>query len=103
MAETGIPLSDLIDAVRAELETAASKAQGQQLQFEVQDVKLEVDVTTTLTREAEGGVKVWVLAIGAKGSTANTSTQRVTLSLSAVSPDGTRYRVSDKTSRVREE
>lgn len=102
MAEPGIPLSDLIDAVRSELEIAASKAQGEQLQFEVQDVKLEVDVTTTGTREAEGGVKVWVLTIGAKGSTANTATQRVTLSLAAVSPDGTRYRVSDKDSQISE-
>jgi hypothetical protein len=101
MAESdpGIPLADLIDAIRAELETAAVNARDQELQFEVEGVQLEVEVTTTGTREAEGGLKVWVLTIGASGSRANTASQKVTLNLGAVGRDGSRFQVSDVSSR----
>ena len=66
MAEPGIPLADLVDAVRGELEAAAGHARHQNLQFEVQDVQLEVEVTTTGTRETQGGLRVWVLTAGGK-------------------------------------
>jgi Trypsin-co-occurring domain 2 len=91
----GIPLADLVDAIRGELETAAVNARDQQLQFEVQDITLEVEVTTTGAREAKGGLKVWVLTVGAGGSEANTAAQKVTLNLSAVTADGSRFRVGD--------
>jgi hypothetical protein len=96
--ESKIPLADLINAVRAQLETAALDARNQQLQFEVQDVQLEVDITTTGTREAGGGLQVWVLTLGAKGSKANAATQKVTLKLGALTQDGTKFRVSDVSS-----
>lgn len=93
--EGAIPLADLVDAIRAELEVAAINARDQQLQFEVHDIQLEVEVTTTGTRGAEGGVKIWVLTLGAKGSKANAASQKVTLNLSAVTSDGSRFRVND--------
>lgn len=98
-SEPGIPLADLIDAIRAELQTAAVKARDQELQFEVQDIALEVELTTTGTREAKGGLKVWVLTVGAGGSKANTSAQKVTLNLSAVTADGSKFRVRDLSSK----
>jgi hypothetical protein len=94
-SEPGIPLADLVDAIRGELQTAAVRARDQQLQFEVQDVTLEVEVTTTGTREAKGGLQVWVVSIGAGGSKAKTAAQKVTLNLSAVTADGSRFRVRD--------
>jgi hypothetical protein len=97
--ETAVPLADLVDAVRAELETAAVNARNQQLQFEVQDVQLEVQVMTTGTREVGGGLQVWVLTVGAKGSKANAATHKVTLRLNAVTPEGTKFRVSDVPSK----
>jgi hypothetical protein len=102
--EPGIPLADLVDAIRAELETAALNARDQQLQFEVQDVTLEVEVTTTGTRKAEGGLKVWVLTIGAGGSKTNAAGHKVTLNLSAVTADGSKFKVRDLSSKpVRED
>ena len=84
-----------MDAIRGELQTAAVNARDQQLQFEVQDITLEVEVTTTGTREAKGGLQVWVVSIGAGGSKAKTAAQKVTLNLNAVTADGSRFRVSD--------
>ena len=50
---------------------------------------------TTGTREASGGIQIWVLTVGAKGSTANAATQKITLKLTPVTPDGSKFRVSD--------
>lgn len=94
-SEAGTALADFVNAARAELEAAAVKARDHQLQFEVQDVQLEVEVTTTGTREVDGGVKVWVLTIDGKGSRANTAAHKMTLNLSPVTAEGTKFRVSD--------
>jgi hypothetical protein len=99
MAEVGVPLGDLINAVRAELQYAATEARDQQLQFEVRDVQLELEVATTRTKEGDGGVKVVVLTLGAKAAKADTTTQKVTLSLEPVSTTGSRFRVSDLADR----
>jgi Trypsin-co-occurring domain 2 len=96
--EGSIPLADLIDAVRGQLEAAARNGNGRDLQFEVQEVNLEVDVTTTGTREGQAGVQVWVLTLGAKGSKSNAATHKVTLKMNAVGPGNTRYKVKDSTS-----
>jgi hypothetical protein len=93
--DSGIPVADLVNAVRAELERAAVEAREHQLQFEVTDVQLEVEVATTGTRTAEGGLKLWVVTIGGKGSKENAATHKVTLNMSAVTADGTKFRVSD--------
>ena len=97
--ESGIALADLVNAVRAELETAAINARGQQLQFEVQDVQLEVEVMTTGSREVAGGVKIWVLTIDAKGSKTDAATHKVMLKLSPVTAEGAKFRVSDVSTR----
>jgi hypothetical protein len=97
--QPGIPLADLIDAVRGELEVAALNAIDQKLQFEVQDVQLEVEIATTGTKGAEGGIKVWVVNIGAKLTKSDANTQKVTLKLGPVSPDGTKFKVSDVTAK----
>ncbi len=99
MAEQGISLADLIDAVRSELETAAVRARNGQLQFEVTDVQLEVEVATTGSRETEGGLRIWVLTIGAKGSKSDAATHKVTLNLTAVDASGAKFRVSDVSSQ----
>jgi hypothetical protein len=77
----GLPLSDLIDAVRGELRAAAVAAKGSDLQFEVQDVTIEVQVAATGTKGIDGGVKLWALTLGGKVSKSDTATHTVTLIL----------------------
>jgi glycine/D-amino acid oxidase-like deaminating enzyme len=95
MAEIGIPLCDLVNAVRAEMEQAALQARDKQLQFEVQDLQLEVEIATTRTREGEGGLKIVVVTAGAKASKADVTSHKVTLKLLPVTASGTRFKVSD--------
>ena len=96
--ESVIPLADFVDAVRSELETAAVHGRDRWLQFEVQDVQLELEVMTTGSRGADGGLQLWVLTVSARGSKANAATHKVTLKMNAVTTDGAKFRVSDRPS-----
>ncbi len=78
-----IGLVETIDALRSELAEAVKKAQGQDIQFPIGSVQLEFQVGVTREVEAKGGVKFWVLELGASGSYANESVQKVTLNLEA--------------------
>lgn len=78
-----IGLAETIDALRSELAAAVEKAQGQEIQFPIGSVQLEFQVGVTWDTEARGGVKFWVLELGAGGSYANESVQKVTLNLEA--------------------
>src|SRR5215468_1127785 len=93
-----LPLSDLIDAVRGELRTAAIAAKGSDLQFEVQDVTLEIQVAATGSKGVDGGVKLWALALGSKVSKSDTATHTVTLKLGAVNASGNKFHISDLSS-----
>ena len=106
MPDAEIPLADLIDAVRAELQTAAEAAQTEQLQFEVQDLELDVEITTTGSKEISGGLKIYVFTGGGKASKSDTAVHRVKLKLGAVDREGNKYKVSNvrdaSTGRVRQ-
>jgi len=78
-----IGLVETIDALRSELAAAVEKAQGQEIQFPIGSVQLEFQVGVTWDTGATGGVKFWVLELGASGSYANESVQKVTLNLEA--------------------
>ena len=78
-----IGLVETIDALRSELAAAVEKAQGQEIQFPIGSVQLEFQVGVNWDTEAKAGVKFWVLELGASGSYANESVQKVTLNLEA--------------------
>ncbi len=78
-----IGLVETLDALRSELAAAVEKAQGQEIQFPISSVQLEFQVGVTWDAEARAGVKFWVLELGAGGSYANESVQKVTLNLEA--------------------
>ena len=74
---------ETIDALRSELAVAVKKAQGQEIQFPIGSVQLEFQIGVTWDAEAKAGIKFWVLELGASGSYANESVQKVTLNLEA--------------------
>ena len=78
-----IGLVETIDALRSELAAAVEKAQGQEIQFPIGSVQLEFQVGVTWDTEAKAGIRFWVLELGASGSYANESVQKVTLNLEA--------------------
>ncbi len=76
-----IELADVVSDLRTELERARYAGTGEELQFELGPIELEVSVG--LTKEGSGGAKVrfWVAEMGADIKAASTSTQRIKLTL----------------------
>ena len=78
-----IGLGEVIDALHAELAAAVKKAQEQDIRFPIGSVQLEFQVGVTWDEKVNGGVKFWVLELGANASHTNESVQKVTLNLEA--------------------
>src|SRR5437764_10076503 len=96
-----IGLVETIDALRSELAAAVEKAQGQAIQFPIGSVELEFQVGVTWDAEAKGGVKFWVLELGASGSYAHESVQKVTLKLEApVDDEGRTVKVTRRSQQM---
>ncbi|WP_406300091.1 hypothetical protein OG948_33565 [Embleya sp. NBC_00888] len=92
-----IPLSEVIDEIRAELVAAAARAAAQDVHFAVGPVQIELQVGVTKTADAKGGVKLWVVDLGAGGSVSHAAVQKVTVNLEApLDRAGRRVLVTDE-------
>jgi hypothetical protein len=78
---TDIPLSDTIDALRAELSAAVAKGADADIRFPVGAIQLEFNVTVTKSTDVKGGIRFWVVDAGAGGSIASQAVQKVTIAL----------------------
>lgn len=78
-----IDLADAVQAVRDELMTAAARAAGADVVFEVGDIEMEF--TVELRKETTGGgrVKAWVVDAGGDHTRGETRTHRVNFTLRA--------------------
>jgi hypothetical protein len=76
-----IELAEVIGQLRSELEAARAAAAGENLQFGLGPVELEVSVA--LARELGGGGKVrfWVAELGSDGRVSAAAMQRIKLTL----------------------
>jgi hypothetical protein len=74
-------LSEVIEELRGELLRAMASGEDQALRFEVGEVTLEVAVAVERETSGKGGVRFWVLELGAEGrhQAADTQTVRLTL------------------------
>ena len=92
MAEIG--LSEVIRALRAELDAAMTAAEGERVQFEATAIEMEFEVGVTKSTEGQGGVRFWVLELGGSRTHARESVQRVTLSLEPVLEGGGKVKIA---------
>jgi len=76
-----IPLSKAIEDLRAELLTALRSGVGQELQFRLKPIELELKVAITNDLEGNAGIKFWVVDLGSKGSYENATTHTLKLTL----------------------
>jgi Trypsin-co-occurring domain 2 len=75
---------------------AMDQATGEEIRFRVGPVELEFLLEVTREVGAEGGVKFYVVSLGAKGGVARTSTHRIKLSLVPVTAEGKDLRVAEE-------
>ena len=79
--ERPIGLAEAIGRVRAELEDARVRGEGQELRFRLDEVTLEFGVELTREGGAEAGINIWVVSVGAKGGVSSAHTNTVTVSM----------------------
>ncbi|MGD0375723.1 MAG: trypco2 family protein [Streptosporangiaceae bacterium] len=76
-----IELAEVIRQLRGELDLARRAADGEELQFELGPVELEVTVGLQLEAGAGAKVRFWVVELGGDARTGSASTQRIKLTL----------------------
>lgn len=81
MAEGAVGLVETLAALRAELARAVDEAAGEEVQFPVDSVQVAFQVGVTADRQAQGGLRFWVVELGGQAGWARESVQTVTVSL----------------------
>jgi hypothetical protein len=84
MAAKSIGLSEVIEMVRSELDDAIKKGEGEKVRFRSQKVTLELEMGTSRSADGSGGVRLWVLDLGATGRIEQRRGHRVTIELEPV-------------------
>jgi hypothetical protein len=95
-----IDLSTAVELVRRELHAAVAAGDGEQLRFPVGEITLTFQVGITTSASATGGVKLWVLELGAEGDYSRETIQTVTVTLQPpVDTHGRPVKVADRADR----
>jgi hypothetical protein len=86
----GVPLSEAIEMLRSELDTALTSGDGQRVRFDLPEVTLTLSVVATNETKGEAGVRWWVVNAGGSTASGYQQTQTLTLTLRPkhVSADG---------------
>lgn len=77
----GIELRTVVDNLREELSSLTLTAPGEELQFVLEDIELELKVGVTKSGGADAKAKFWVVEVGGKGEYKSDATQTVKLKL----------------------
>ena len=99
-SEQWFELSTVIRVLRAQLNTALAEGEKDKIQFQLGPVDLDFEVAVRSASEAEGGLKIHVLSLGAKGSKSRESTNRMKLVLKPVTPEGKTAQVGDTANSI---
>jgi len=89
-----IPLSEMIQTLRQELQVALSVGAGQSVTFGVGNVDLELSVILKKDAAANTGIKFWVLSADAKIGKNTEFVHRFKITLTPRGPDGSPLAVS---------
>lgn len=90
-----VPLGEMIEALRQELQVAQARGAGQSVAFEIDKVELELKIVVSSKKTANGKIAFWVLNAGGGLERAGETSHTFKLSLSPVSASsGKRLQVS---------
>jgi hypothetical protein len=88
MADSRIPLSDLITELRKELAIAKAQGQGDDIRLQVEEAEIELQVVITREDGVKGGVKFWVVNAELKDNYSDATTQKIKLKLKPIDAVG---------------
>lgn len=98
-AEDSIPLAEMIETLRAELQKSQERGAGQAIAFQIDKVELQLKVAISRKVKGEGGIAFWVVKAGASTEGAHDITHDFKLTLTPVSRTGERVKVDQSASK----
>jgi hypothetical protein len=96
--EDAIPLAEMIETLRRELQKSQERGAGQAIAFQIDKVELQLKVAISRKVKGEGGIAFWVVKAGASTEGAHDVTHDFKLTLTPVSRTGERVKVTESTS-----
>ena len=81
MGEADIPLAEMVQALRRELEAAQKESPEASIRFETEKVELELKMAVSKTAKGSGGIKFWVVNAGGELEKQGVSTHTFRLTL----------------------
>lgn len=81
MSASRMSLADMIVKLRKDLRQAQKQAEREDLKFQVEEIELEVQVTTAQEGEAKMGVNFWVYTAEAGGGVSREDSHTLRLKL----------------------
>jgi hypothetical protein len=97
-----IPLAKWVQALRAELEQAQQEGAGRPLHFAVGPLELEFEMAVSREGGGQGGIRFWVVELGASAKHTGQKTQRVKMTLTPKTASGESVDVEDQLRQVPE-
>lgn len=88
-ADTALGLAEMLAGLRGELRRSQTLAKESNIQFEIQNIDLELKLHVEKVNTGGGklGVKFWVVEAGVSGEKANTDSRTQTIKLSMKAKD----------------
>lgn len=83
-----IPLADIVNQLRSELVALNQQAQGQPLQFTLESAEVELQVGVTMEAGGKLGFTCWIYQAEGAAKAANTTVQKLKLTLKPRSGGG---------------
>jgi hypothetical protein len=87
-------LADAVQALRAQLTTAMAAAEDESMKFELEAVTMEFGVEITADTSAKGGLRFWVVELGASHKRGRSATHTVTLEMKPHTKKGRKPEIS---------
>lgn len=85
--EDRVPLADMIEMLREELQSSIERGAGKQISFDIEKVELELKVAVTNKVKGQAGIAFWVLTAGGGGERSSNSGHTFKLTLLPVLAD----------------
>jgi hypothetical protein len=95
----GNELSDVLASLRENLEKAHEAGKNSNVRFLMDEIQIELNLTTSGKVGADGGIKFWVMNFTAKAETTDSRAQKITLKMKMVDKDGNPLPISDRDTR----
>ncbi len=98
-SSTGVPLAEMIQTLRRELDEARADGAGSHITFDIEKIELELKVAVSRKKKGDAGIAFWVINMGGGAEAGLDTAHTFKLTLLPTSGDG-RLRVSDRADRA---